>query len=332
MIIVLFFLIVFKLSQISVVAEETFSFSYMNILPDNQIKETKGNSFDLLVKEGQNQVLESQIKNETNQEITVGISINDATTSSSGTINYGPSKDKLLSEANPKLTDILKAPTQVTLKPKETQTIKLELKVPETSFQGIILGGIHLKELQPKEKKQETTGIDNEYAYVYSVRLRETENEKKAKPVFENRKSYIDKDNIYISFVNKTPEVIKNITVEMGLYQKKSDKILSEKKVKNYKMAPYSIINIPFEMPEIAKDNETKRTKTKIIVEDQEWLFENELEQIKEVKNQEDLEIKREKIKTLNLLIVGLLLISFIGFVFLIYWFIRRKTKKRKKH
>lgn len=265
-------------SPVALAQETGMGFTYRNVLPKNQVKKTTGDYFDLKVKPGQQQALETQLTNETSEELTVQINVNNAGTNSSGEIDYSLSKNKL--EAAPVvLSEILTAPNQVTLKPKETQKLKLMLDVPKEKFDGVVLGSVHLKELKKKDNQSEVkskqVSVENDYAYVYSVRLRETD--KLAKQNFEGLSSTSSDNQVYVNFLNDSPNLVKDMSVEILLQPKESEEVISELNVKNYRMAPFSTISIPLSSDVALKPGEKYQTTTKVRVDEQEWDLKSEV-------------------------------------------------------
>ncbi|WP_314062826.1 WxL protein peptidoglycan domain-containing protein [uncultured Vagococcus sp.] len=249
--------------------EETgMGFTYVNKVPENQVKE--GNFFDLMMVKGQEQVLETDLTNLTDQDITINVSVSNATTTEAGVIDYSPSQ--LLNTANLTygLTDVIEAPERVTIPKNGKTTLKLRLKMPAEEIQGVILGGIQLQQAMPQSKtSKETVSINNEYAYVYSVSLREMKEESpfdfKSNATKVNAK---DQSIVSLNFSNEAPRIIKGMTVETLVTPRDSDEVLEERRFEEMKMAPNSVISIPLD---VALPSGDYRTKTTVKVEDESW-------------------------------------------------------------
>lgn len=124
--------------------ETGMSFTYGNEVPENQLKE--GAFFDLLVAQGQEQVLETDLTNLTNQDLIINVSVSNATTTGAGVIDYGPSQDQHTANLTHGLTGILEAPASIKLPKNGKATLKMTLKMPAQSIKGVVLGGIHLQQ------------------------------------------------------------------------------------------------------------------------------------------------------------------------------------------
>lgn len=247
-------------------------FYYQTIAPVNQQQE--GNFFDLVVKPGQQQALEIELINESDEALTISVAINNATTTEKGLINYSKSKLKHTPDFTYKLTDMLKGPKEITLKEKEKRKLKLSLMVPNESIDGLILGGIELKKKTVVPTTNEATTINNEFAYVFSVALQM--NEKEIAPQFSANSpvtSQASEANIVtISINNDRPTVADKLTVETIIRSNDSDKVLAEFKLKEGKMAPLSIMEIPITFDQSLPG--TYRIETKLKRANQEWQWE----------------------------------------------------------
>lgn len=262
----LFDTIVYASSQ-----DNKLNFTYFNVLPSNQI-DKDASYFDLKVKPNDEQTLVTQVKNESNKKIIIGVSVNNATTSSSGIINYS-NQNKIKKDSVTRLTDIIAAPEKIVLKPFETKELKIKIKMPKKEFDGIVLGAIKLQEIDEKQNQEEsydTVSIENKYAYVYTVSLRE--NNKKTKVDFSKNETFIKNDYIYISFNNDSEDIVSKVKIQTILKSTESDKVINSFSVDNYTMAPSSDISIPIFNKEQLSDGEYI-TNTKVTVENKNWEF-----------------------------------------------------------
>lgn len=322
-------LVTFLSMQVSVVkaeSEDILGFTYENTLPKNQIG--KATYFELKVKPGDKQTLVTTIANQTANKKIIQINISNATTSSAGNINYGPSKEKLLGKETLKITEMLEAPSRVTLKPHETKKVKFELTVPKKEFDGIVLGGIQLKEVNENksEEVKEGASLKNEYSYIYSISLRETEKDIAPKITSSgaqyNGMAYVILNNVQSIITSK-------VAINTVLMKDDSDKILDEFKVNDYRLAPNSVLTLPLhgtEKLEIGK----YRTQTTVEVEDKTWNFEGEFEVTKENKQKKDTLIdESSEEKGLNWLVIGLICMSFVLTVAVIYVVLSKKNKSK---
>lgn len=242
--------------------ETGMGFTYVNKTPDNQLKE--GNFFDLMMEKGQEQVLETELTNLTDQDLTINVIVSNATTTEAGVIDYGPSQHKTTWG----LRDLIEAPTSVKLPKNGKTTLKLALKMPAESIPGVVLGGIQLQQVMAgSETTKDAVSINNQYAYVYSVSLRETEEVPDF--AFESAATSVDsKNQLSLNFSNQAARIIKGMTVETVVTAKDSEEVLGEQRLEELKMAPNSTIKIPLAIELGSGDYQTKTT---VKVEDKSW-------------------------------------------------------------
>lgn len=317
----LFFLCVSR-EQVWGESPEEFHFSYTNLIPENQVEKTTGNYFDLLVKPDTTQVLQTVLKNESDEELVIKINISSATTSATGAINYGPSKSKLTSQAPYQLTDMLTGPTQVTLGSGESRTVDFTLTTPKTLEPGFILGGIHLSEMSGKEREQPKNGVSlaNKYSYVYSVRLRTTD--KAPKLELEDLGLAETSDGLTYGIRNKTANLVRGMSIKGIVKEKDSNVVVSSIKHEGYDMAPYTDLTLPVEGElEPGKEYESELVVT---VGKETWTFKDDVTKEKVTVVQENLLIEAVQ-KPVNVWLWGIVailicLITVVGFyVLLVY-------------
>lgn len=226
-------------------------FAYETVLPENQ--KGDGRFFDLRMTPGQEQTVQVMLTNRADQEQTIEVSLNGVKTNSNGVLEYGPSSLKNDSSLKHDFKDIVKGPTEVTLAPKETKPLELTIKMPETSYDGKIVGGIYLKSKPTKEDveaNKKAKGVVNEYAFLIAMVLHETDekvvNELKLNKVYAGLSNY--RNSIFANYSNRTSDFLNNMTVEMEVMAKGSDAVLYDTKKADMKMAPNSMIEFPLEM------------------------------------------------------------------------------------
>ena len=308
--------------------DEALGFTYENILPKNQIGDNS--YFELKVKPGYQQTLITKVTNQTDAEKTIKISVSDATTSSTGIINYGPSKEKLLGEDVLLLTDMIEAPNQIKLKAYETKEIEMKLTVPKEEFDGLVLGGVQLKEVTSEDNEEsiEGVGLQNKYVYLYSISLKE--NDTKIEPDIVISEAYFE-EIAYLSIDNPKQMIVDNMTIETLLMGEDSDKVLKEFREENYRMAPNSKLTMPLEGTEELASG-LYRTKTSVTVDGKKWQFENSFEVTSASKeiNQGPVEEETTKEKTVNWLIVMGVLVSFVAVAIGILFLLNKQTNKKR--
>lgn len=231
-----------KISQAS-----EMNFSVKAILPENQ-RDTNQSYFDLRVTPGQEQVLQVELQNETDKDVTVETTANTATTNDNGLADYTNSSNKKDSSLAFSFADIAEAPKE-TLVPKNGKKIlEVTLKMPEKEFDGFLLGGLYFKEKEAKdsaEKSKESVMIENKFAYTVGVLLSETDADVKPKLALNDAKASqkVGRNVVLLTMQNQHAALIQKMNVEAKIYDKNRKNLLYTKQQSDLKMAPNSHFN-----------------------------------------------------------------------------------------
>lgn len=242
---------IFMLSGVRAFAEE-MGFSVKAIPSDHQLDKTQ-TYFDIRVEPDTTEVLEIELKNNTENEITVLINANTAITNGNGVIDYSkvePEVDSSLVHEFSKMADV---EPEVTLKGSETKKVEIPVKIPKESFDGIVLGGLYFTQKESGEQKTEQAGVQvkNNFSYVVGVRLSETDAELKTElnllSVVAGQTNY--RNTILAKLQNPQPHILNNMNVEAYIYSagNTQDAIYFDKK-ENLAMAPNSAFNYSISM------------------------------------------------------------------------------------
>lgn len=312
-------------------------FTYQVIHPDNQNKES--GFFDLKMTPGQKQTVEIKLKNHSKEDLTVNVKINGAKTNPNGVIEYGPNKLSDDKSMKFKFTDLVKGPESVTLKPETEESLKLEIAMPETEFDGIILGGIQLQRKEEAKKNDENKGtmVINKYAYVIGMRLKETDKELPldihfvkaygATPDFRN--------TIVIDLGNKQATIMEELNVEAQILGEKSDEVLYESKKIKMRMAPNSLLNFPVSMDGQAMKAGNYRAHVLATSGDKRWEWNGTFSITKEEAekfNNEAVGLDQER--GIDWKLIGLIIGGIVTLVIVVFLFIRlflKKNNQKKK-
>lgn len=242
------FLLVIFFGSLTVYGEG--SFSYQVEFPENQMAQDKG-YYHLKMKPEQKQTVKIHFSNPGDKKAAVGISLNNAKTNSNGVIEYGDTKI----ENDPSLvfsfTDIVTGPKRIELEPGEKKVVELQIEMPETSYEGVIVGGIQLiQEGQENSKENQGSMVVNEYAYVVAMLLQESDKVVVPELVFNK----VDpgqsnfKNTVFVNYSNVNASFVENMTTEVQISKKGSKAVIYERKQSKMRMAPNSFINFPVSM------------------------------------------------------------------------------------
>ncbi|MCM3675950.1 DUF916 and DUF3324 domain-containing protein [Peribacillus simplex] len=233
-----------------------FNFGVETVVPKNQVDKKK-TYFDLLVEPGQKQILEINLRNDTDDDVKINPLIHSATTNLNGVVEYGEN-DK---EADPtllyKLEDIVKTEEEVIIPAKGNYVLKLDVTVPKKEFDGVVAGGIILQEdtegtdeKQNKNEDNKGLSIKNEFAYVVAILLRENENE--IKPELQLNDVFPDQVNarnvINVNIQNTMPMYMNQMTVKSKVTKKDDSQVLYESNKEGMQMAPNSNFDYPISL------------------------------------------------------------------------------------
>ena len=247
-------------------------FTYHNEIPENQLAE--GNYFDLLVEPGAEQRLVTRIHNYENRDMMIKISINDSKTTPEGLIEYGESRLQNTPALRYSLVDYLTGPKEILVKAQTSQAVTFDLKMPTEHFDGLLLGGIQLQEVTGAREEVSGFSVENEYAFVFSVSLRQ--NHKEVPLKLNSLATTYQHDNnqsfVTLGITNDSRLIGKELSLRTTLYEAGTEEPLAESQLTDFKLAPMSIFN--YSMPTNKLVPGEYLTKTTINSAGQEWLLE----------------------------------------------------------
>lgn len=218
-------------------------FSVKSIIPDNQ-RDLSKSYFDLSMKSGQTQTIKVELRNETDQEIIVNTEANTGITNSNGFTDYSFSKYEKDATLKYPFSEIAKVVNKETkLPPKSTVPVEIKLKMPQDSFNGVILGGLHFYEKEtPAETKKKNIQIQNHYSYTIGVALSETD--KIVEPNLKLNKVKTGQRNfrnvVLANIQNTEAVIVKNLSIDAKVYEENGSEVLHETKKEQLSMAPNS--------------------------------------------------------------------------------------------
>ncbi len=214
------FVILMMFTSTSFSAE--LNFSVHTVIPENQIDKTK-TYYNLLVTPNSEQVLKIVLKNTTDKDRVINISINSATTNTNGVIDYGQNDIKRDSTLKYDMSDIISVPSEITVPRHGEYTLEMEVKTPIEVFEGVLAGGIQLEEKDSDVDNNKQSVITNKYNYVVGVLLFENKDQV-IEPDLKMNKVMATQDNarnvISSNIQNIMPAYINNMSVRTKIYKK----------------------------------------------------------------------------------------------------------------
>ncbi|WP_164509428.1 DUF916 and DUF3324 domain-containing protein [Companilactobacillus jidongensis] len=234
-------LFVFLVTGVTSVKADTLNYTVGADLPDNQI-EKSGSYFDLKVTPGQSQNLTIKINNKDSVSHHYEVSVNRGLTNSNGVIDYSTHGSSVNDNLAYNIESLVTSPQDVEVDANTTKLVTVHLDSPKENFSGIILGGIRVQEITatPKAAKK-GIHINNEYAYVIGLELRQ--NSDKIKPKLNlgdiNEKQVNYYNYVAANLINPTPSIIDNLSVNATVKNSSGKEVYKQNKT-GLSMAPNS--------------------------------------------------------------------------------------------
>lgn len=226
---------------------ESVGYTVGAVLPKNQ-DDKKVTYFALRVKPNQKQKLAIVISNTGSKKKTYQVGVNQAVTNSNGVVDYSMASPKLDSSLKVGIKDLFGNKTQrVTVPAKSKQKVYVSYKMPAKRLDGMILGGIYVKQLTANEAASNKKGVSikNAFAYVIGLRLRESDvdvaPDMKLLSV-ENGQS--NKYNqVEANLQNPRPGLMSNLKVKTKITKQGESKTILSNEKSSMAMAPNSNFN-----------------------------------------------------------------------------------------
>lgn len=232
-------------------AETTTQTPYgVEIIPiKNQLKKDV-NYFYALVEPGQKQIFSLKIKNNSQKKLTVVVSPHTARTSTGGSIDYSGIKTPLDNTLQYSFEKLCSKAQTVVLEAHEEKKVDFEVKIPEKTFNGVLLGGFYIKEEtssaqeQLKTKDNSTIALNNEYSYIVGAVLTETREENENfsfKLANIKLAAWNHQFGIQAKIVNQAPAIVSKFQMQGYISREKDQKKVYKIKEQTFSMAPNSI-------------------------------------------------------------------------------------------
>ncbi|MBJ6721677.1 DUF916 and DUF3324 domain-containing protein [Bacillus sp. PR5] len=306
------------------------NFSVTAIIPENQVDKSQ-TYFDLMMAPGEKQKIQVQLKNDTSREVVVETYANTAITNSNGITDYSTTNPKLDSTLKIPFSQIAKVEKETKIPSKSTVTLDVEIEMPNEQFDGVILGGLYFKEKENNREKgkSDNVQVENKYAYVVGVMLRETNiSIKPDMKLNEVKPGQVNARNVVTANLQNTKAaLLKDLNVDAKVYRENGNSVLHEMKKENLRMAPNSNFDYAISWDNKTLEPGTYRLEMKATDGDQKWEWTKKFK-IKGDEAQElnNTAIEAEKDYTLYYIIWGIFLL--IALLLLVFW-LGRRSKKR---
>lgn len=224
-------------------------FTYKVIQPENQRNKQVG-YFDLKMSASQKQVVQIELGNEGSEEVEVQVAVSGAKTNGNGVIEYGPTGIENDASLKYAFEDLVKGPETVKVPAKGTTMLELAITMPSVGYDGVISGGIQLKNAQDEKERDKKRGVINEYAFLVGMLLTETDvvvqPDLKLNKVSVGLSNY--RNSVFVNFSNIQAAYLEDLTVDVQIMKEDSDNVLYDAKKANMRVAPNSMVDFPISM------------------------------------------------------------------------------------
>lgn len=232
-------------------ADQSAGFSVRPILGENQVNSEVG-YFDLNLEPGESQTLSLELRNMSDEEVNLSISVHTAFTNVSGVVEYGSDADVPDDTLPFFLADYIEGDGKITLSEGETKQVDLLLTLPEDKpFEGVIAAGIRVEEIKDSEHlSEESMAIENTLSYVMGLVV--SNKREQLSPELDLLAVYADQLNFRNVFSaqiqNQSGTFVNQLEVIASIYNEDQTERLYSTEASGMQMAPHSNFAFPISL------------------------------------------------------------------------------------
>lgn len=311
------------------------NFNVEAIIPENQVDKNK-TYYDLRIEPGKMQDLKMMLHNSTDKDVSVELTAEAATTNLNGVVEYGKTKAKRDSTLKTSIGEIVTLSEENPVIPaKGSKEITLTVKMPTTDFDGVLAGGITVKETSPATDKatKETKGmaIENRYSYVVALVLHgKNETIPSELKLNKVKATQVNVRNVISANLQNTKaKYLNQLSVDAKITKKGENKTLYSVKKEQMQMAPNSNFNLPIPLNGAALKSGKYTLKVKADSQGDTWNFTRDFNiSAEEAKKLNKQDVSIEKDNTWLYVLIGVILLTAL---LILFYLIMRKRKKEKE-
>ncbi|MEG2293034.1 MAG: DUF916 and DUF3324 domain-containing protein [Carnobacterium sp.] len=311
------------------------NFNVEAIIPENQVDKNK-TYYDLRIEPGKMQDLKMMLHNSTDKDVSVELTAEAATTNLNGVVEYGKTKAKRDSTLKTSIGEIVTLSEENPVIPaKGSKEITLTVKMPTTDFDGVLAGGITVKETIPATDKatKETKGmaIENRYSYVVALVLHgKNETIPSELKLNKVKATQVNVRNVISANLQNTKaKYLNQLSVDAKITKKGENKTLYSVKKEQMQMAPNSNFNLPIPLNGAALKSGKYTLKVKADSQGDTWNFTRDFNiSAEEAKKLNKQDVSIEKDNTWLYVLIGVILLTAL---LILFYLIMRKRKKEKE-
>lgn len=176
------------------------------------------------------------------------MAVNRAATNRNGVIDYSDHNKKADKSLKYNIEDLTSKPRKVTVPAKTSQIVNIELTAPAKKFDGVVLGGVRVMQLDSTTaSKKKGVTLTNRFAYVIGLQLKS--NTEAVKPDLHLLK-VIPKQLNYRNYITATlqndqPTIMRDFNVTAVVTKRDQTKKIINYKKESMAMAPNSNFALP---------------------------------------------------------------------------------------
>ncbi len=284
-------------------------------LPENQYDKEVG-YFDLMMNESQEQTLSFDITNQGDEKMTATISFNNGSTDVNAVKTYKKEIEPDDSMIVP-MTDMAKLNTTVvSLMPNQTETVTIDVKAPDKTFDGVSVGGVVITaDYENTDEREDNDNIEvkNRLSYLLAVQIRMTENKLSQNLNYKN--STAELVNVrpqFVSYIQNDQAVVMNNVTIQGSVSDLEGKQVASVNVVDGGILPNTEFMVAYELEEKKIEAGNYNIKLKISTEEDEWEWEDTVvveEKKAEDLNEASLDVEKKDNNILLYVVIALLII-----------------------
>ncbi len=289
----------------------------MPVFPDNQVKKDI-NYFDLKMDVGQEQTIELLVRNTQKDAVSLHFNLLTAMTNELGTVDYLSQHEAYQWDPSLpyQLAEFISMPQEVTVPARSEGRIPINIKMPNSSFSGMLLGAIEVQ-VDELQLVQEDVGmqVNNKVRYLILLKLTESNNPTDIS-IEWNGLTY-DQENrgLLLKLRNPVGVYLFDVQFRVKIYNMR-DQMIFDKEIKHLEMAPYSYLNYFVPLDQAVLEENNMYQVSVILTADG---YEQSIQDTFTLRNTEEFIAWKDKYqKQIKLIILVLLIISVISIVYMI--------------
>lgn len=321
-------LLTIGLFQKEVFAENVNTFSIQPLDENGNVNEN--GYYHIIDEPGKQRTVSIRVYNLSEEEISVNVTVNPASTNQNGIPSYlgEEAYDASLIRRMDQLVAIEES--ELLIPAGSSVLTTLIISLPQEEWEGDILGGIRFTE---KKNQQSEQTVTHEVAYTVGILLNRVggsavENELFLNEVTASQRNY--RNHIEANLQNRAAVIVRNMSIQSSIYREGSGTPIYTYDAYELRMAPNSNFNfgIPAGNQPIEAGNYV--LKTQVTADEKEYRFEQSFS----ITNANARQLNQSAVnleRTTSYMSYGIFVGIGVILVLLVMWWTRRRTRRKKR-